>query len=87
MEFKLGHAEMPYGQCLALMRNIDNNQKAGKESTLFVCEHNQEDCEQDVNAADAIVRKFYYNHKWYQDGKHTVREKVDGFIKFIDDPF
>ena len=87
MEFKLGDADLPYGQCVALKRNVDNNQKAGKQSVLLVCQHNIEDCLQDIDAAESIVRRFYYNGHWYEDGKRTAKQVVDSFIEFLDKPF
>lgn len=84
LEYKCDSAEMPYGQKLALERVATNNHIAGKKSTVFVCEHNVHDCEQDVDAAEAVVRDFYYDGVWYHDGKTKVKDKLDNFIRFVD---
>ena len=84
LEFKYGDAPMSLGQMLALTRNVDNNQKAGKESALFVCRHSVEDCEEDIDAAEAIVSDIYYKQQWYSDGKSTVKKRLKSFIKYVD---
>lgn len=83
LEYKFSDAALPYGQKLALQRLADNNQDAGKDSVIFVCEHDVSDCKQDIIADKAVVREFYYNHKWYPDNKHTINEKIDNFIDFV----
>ena len=87
-EMKHGDAELPDGQRLALTRMIDDSKTAGKEAVLFVCEHYIDDPKDDVNAADAVVRKFYYNGEWYDGRGVTLKEKLNSFIRFVDkEPF
>ena len=87
-ELKLGNAEMPYGQKIALKRIADNNQKAGKHCAILVCEHDVYDCNKDIKADLAIVRDFYYAGRWYKDGKRTAKQVLDSFITFCDkNPF
>lgn len=88
LEYKYDDNKLPYGQQLALERLANNCHDAGKKSTVIVAEHYVHDCNNDICAADAIVRDFYYDGKWYHDGKAKVKEKIDSFIKFVDeDPF
>lgn len=83
LEFKYLDADLPYGQQLALVRLIDNIDKAGKEAVLFVCEHNITNCDKDVIAENAIVRSFYYKKRWYNGLGKTVKEKIISFLNFI----
>ena len=87
-EMKHGDTEMTEGQKLALVRMIDDSRAAGKEAVLFICEHYVDDCNMDVNAAQAVVRKFYYNGEWYDGRGVTLKEKLNSFIGFVDkEPF
>lgn len=83
MEFKYNDAQMPKGQELALQRLADDSQKVGKEATVLECIHFVGDCNDDVIAPDAIVRRIYYKGKWYDDGKSTVKDKIDSFISYV----
>lgn len=83
MEFKYNDAQMPKGQELALQRLADDSQKVGKEATVLECIHFVGDCNDDVIATDAIVRRIYYKGKWYDDGKSTVKDKIDSFISYV----
>ena len=87
MEFKYGNAELPYGQKLALERLCDSTQKSGKETVVFECEHNVDDCSKDIKAADAIVRRYRYKGHWYPGKQATVKEKLDSFISYVNNPF
>ena len=83
LEYKCGNATMPLGQKLALTRMADDFQQIGKEATVFECEHHDYDYRVDVDAAAAIVRRFYYKGKWYEEGHVTVREKMENFLKYL----
>jgi hypothetical protein len=83
IELKHRNAIIPYGQKLALERNVNNNRAAGKKAVLFICEHYVDDWKCDIIAANSIVREFYYEGKWYVDGKHTLKQKCDSFIEFV----
>lgn len=83
LEYKYKATDVPIGQKIALTRNADNNQKAGKQSVVMICEHDVDNCKKDIKAEKAIVREFYYAGKWYKDGQNTVKQKIDSFIKFV----
>ena len=51
---------------------------------MLVCEHYVKDWHEDIIARNAIVREVYYKGRWYNDGKSTVKEKIDRFIQFVD---
>lgn len=87
-EMKHGDAEIPKGQELALTRIIDDSRAAGKEAALFICEHNVDNYNADINAADTVVRKFYYNSEWYDGRGAKLKDKLNSFISFVDkEPF
>ena len=82
-EVKHRDKEMPYGQKLALERLADNNQRAGKPSTVLVCRHKNDDPGEDVNVANTIVSDFYYSGIWYKGGGRTAKEVTDSFLRFV----
>lgn len=84
VEMKLNNAEVPYGQYLALKRLIDNSAQAGKDAVLFICEHNIDDCEKDIDASNAIVRTIYYSKQEYSGNSETLRYWIDRFIKKVE---
>lgn len=80
-EFKYGEAIMPYGQALALKRTIDAIAASGRKAALFVCSHDVGDTEQDIDAAKAKVRWYYYDGKqiWEHKGRN-VKEATDAYL-------
>lgn len=84
VEMKYSKAPIPYGQRLALERLVQDLTKSGKLATVFLCEHYVSDCEQDIDAKKTIVRSCYFNNKWRTDGKRTLKERLDNFIRFAD---
>ena len=84
-EYKLEGAAMPDGQRIALERVADDCQKAGKESVVFLCEHDVHDAMAIVDAGSAIVKKIYYKHRWIADHQHsTVKDRMHNFIEYVD---
>ena len=84
IEMKYGKAEMPKGQKLCIERMINDFTSKGKLATAFLCEHNIENPEDDIVASKAIVRSCYYNGHWRDDGKRTLKSRLDLFVKFAD---
>lgn len=81
-EMKLEGCCLPEGQRLALTRNVDYLQSAGREAVLFVCTHNVIDKTQPVMAKDAKVQKIYYKGK-ITDLSHknyTLKFCVEKFV-------
>ena len=84
-EIKHGDAEVPFGQKLALQRMVDDFTKVGKSAVALVCAHNVHNPEENVIAANCIVREIYYGFegKWRSpDRGITVREAVASFHNF-----
>lgn len=85
IELKHNDAQVPYGQRLALERSVDNNAAAGKKSVLFVCQHYVDDPDQDIIAANAIVKEVYYKGKYiYPMKEFTLKQLLDYFIEMVD---
>lgn len=90
IEVKYGKQQMPGGQKLAFERLTDDVGTAGKKAVLFVCEHNVTDCEEDIVAADTIVRNIYVFNKNTQKGEwkpgngRTLANAVDIFLRWVD---
>jgi len=81
IETKHVGAEMPFGQKLALERLCDATTKSGKQSVLFVTNH---DCDGDIDFANTRVVKFYYRSKWYLEKNEPVlSEMINRFINTL----
>lgn len=84
-ELKHGAKEVPLGQGLALVRICDDFARIKKPAVFIVAEHDVDAPENDIDAAACIVREYYYGGKWYTPDKPvTLKEKIDGFIRFVD---
>lgn len=83
-EFKTGDSDLPYGQKMALLRLV--NAIKDREVLLIIANHNHPDDEQ-IDAANAIVREYYYKAKddnecKKYDGKgRTVLNLRDSFLE------
>ena len=82
-ELKYNGAELPFGQGLALERQCDDLQRV-KPTLLIIASHTNEP-PADIDAENAIVVKYRYNHKWteLENGK-TVKAMLDEFFNWID---
>jgi hypothetical protein len=80
-EFKYGEASMPEGQKKALKRTIDAITASGRKAALFVCSHDVSDATQDIDAAKAKVRWYYYDHRQIWEHKdRNVKEATDAYL-------
>ena len=84
-EYKLGNAEMPFGQRTALERLVDAVNAGGKEAVVFLCSHNVANPQEDVDAAEAKVVETYYRGRWHREkGTETVKQRSDAFLEWLD---
>ena len=84
-EFKLMGATMSKGQSLALERLADDCSSAGKKAVVFLCEHNEQDVRNVVDAGNAFVKAVYFNHRWKNDiPRKTVKDWTTSFINYIE---
>lgn len=84
IEMKYGNAEMPKGQKLAIERMVDDLSSKGKLATAFLCEHDVANTNEDIIASKTIVRSCYYNGYWRNDGKRTLKARLDSFVHFAE---
>ncbi len=77
IEYKYKDTPLPGGQELAFKRAVD---ASSKPCILIHATHNSPP-EQDIDGANAIVVRVYWKGIWYPDGKRTVKEVVDYFLK------
>jgi len=84
IEMKYGKAEMPKGQKLAIERMVNDLASKGKLATAFLCEHYVANTDDDIVASKAIVRSCYYNGYWRDDGKRTLKSRLDAFVRFAE---
>lgn len=69
-ELKYGDSEPKRGQELAFERLVDATEAGGVPSFFLIAEHNCE-MEDDIIAAEAIVRRYRHKGQW-----HSVQEVV-----------
>lgn len=82
-EFKLKGVEIPRGQRVALELAVDDLILAGKQAVCFLCEHEEINAINDINAAGAIVKRIYFNKKWINGKGRTAREATDAFLNWV----
>ena len=80
-ELKHGDAQPPKGQLLALKRIVKAINESGRKAVLFVCSHQVDDTDKDIDAASSIVTSVYYDKKYNGDGRTAKRFTLD-FLKF-----
>lgn len=83
-EYKLRGARFPDGQKIALERLANDLQKSGKPVIVILAEHNQKNCEKDIDAANSICKYFYIGNRWYPEKILSAKRVADIFIRFID---
>ena len=83
-EIKYRSKELTWGQSLAFRRKVDDITKSGKPAVLFVAEHYVDDVSQDIDAAECIVRSFYYQGKWYQGDGSDLKAYTNRFVGMVD---
>lgn len=95
-ELKHGEARPSHGQSLAFTRIVDAINETGKDAVLFLCSHDVDDPEQDVDAAESKVVGCYLGKKtayfddesgtyrvWRKDQKHrNARQITVDFLKY-----
>lgn len=87
--FELKHrgAPLPIGQELALTEIVNDLQKAGKWAILFLCEHDVDDCEKDIIAAESKVKRVYWNRKWLnlsEKNQKTLKELMGKYFCWVE---
>lgn len=83
-EYKLAGNDMPGGQRIALERLVNAIKDANHEAALFLCVHNHQNPQEDVNAAQATVERIFWNGKWWKGHGLTVKEQTDKFMSFVE---
>ena len=77
------------GQGKAEMNIVNGLNANGKKAVLFICEHSNENPEEDIVAHNCIVDKIFFNGEMHTPKeKRTCKEWTNKFIqKFLDDNF
>lgn len=70
------------GQGYALTSLVDAVTKGGGKSILFIAQHNEEG-NSTIIAKDAVVKKMYWNGKWYEGDYRTLKDWIDRYIKYL----
>ena len=83
-EYKLAGNDMPGGQRIALERLVNAIKDANHEAALFLCVHNRQNPQEDVNAAQATVERIFWKGKWWKGHGLTVKEQTDKFMSFVE---
>lgn len=81
-EIKYRDAPVPRGQLLALVRCVDDLHQAGKRALLIIAEHDVDNPNQDINAANCAVR-IWYDGKWKRSAE-TLKELTERFVAHVE---
>lgn len=84
IEMKHRDKEVQKGQLIAIERVVNDLSRCGKLATAFVCEHNIDNPQEDIIASRTKVRACYFNGVWRNDGKRTLKQRLDAFIRFAE---
>lgn len=82
-ELKHGKKNVPVGQSLAFTRLCDDMQRIGKPALFIVAEHDVDDPNVDVIAAESRVREYYFNRRWYKKGVQ-LNDLINSFLEWND---
>lgn len=82
LEIKKEGVELSYGQRLAYERLTDDLEKAGKPTIFIIASHTVDDCKNDIDAANTLVREYRFKGEW-----HLVDPKLDTTPKKMADTF
>ena len=82
-EIKHRNKDVPYGQKLAFVRMCDDFNRIHKPAVFIIAEHDVDNPDIDIDAAQCLVRKFYFQGKWYR-GNSLLKDLIDRFISFVD---
>jgi hypothetical protein len=88
MEFKHRDNEIPDGQRKALERMNDDFEQMGKRSICIIARHCQDDCNEPIDAANAIVTEFREKRNWVVivNNSTLVKNFITDFLNQIDKP-
>lgn len=82
-EIKYKDSLIPRGQMTAYARLVDSLTHDGKDAVLFIGQHEVNDPNKNIVAAETIVTEIYFRGKWLcVDGKITLKEMMDEFLKW-----
>jgi hypothetical protein len=80
LEYKHAGAPMQYGQRLCAERIVKAIAETGRHALFVVADHYSKP-DEDIDGAGSIVRQVYYDGKWSDMKKTTVREAIDSFCE------
>lgn len=83
IELKYRDAVLSRGQQIAYERMVDAIRNGDKECALFLCEHKVDNPEEDIDAASAIVRSYYYQGEWKEEGDVRLVELLNNFTYYV----
>ena len=85
-EVKYSGAEAGRGQRLWMERAVADISRSGKDALAIIADHYTKDPETPVILKDCIVREVYWSGmpKWLKDGKRTVGEKTEAYLRYVE---
>jgi len=84
IELKLGDAQVPQGQRLALKRLTDDLQRANRLTLCLIAKHETVNCDEVIDVANAIVSEYRYKGQWHEaKADKTVRQFIEKFMELV----
>lgn len=80
-EAKHGETPVPYGQKLAFERLNDDLEQTGKPCIFIIATHTVDDPNDDIDAANTVVREYRFHKRWIKPQKtYTTKQMIDAFL-------
>lgn len=81
-EIKLKGTAFPTGQRLLHERLVNDLARAGKPTLSVLAEHTVQDPTQEIDAAECIVKSYYWRGKWHDCNEvRTLKDTLFSFIR------
>lgn len=83
-EIKLRETPFKTGQRLMHERLVDDLAKTGKPAISLIAEHDVDDPLQEVDAAECMVRQYYFRGRWHECHEKKLKDVVFGFVAKVE---
>ena len=83
-EIKFRGKDFPQGQKLMHERLVDDLAKTNKPAISILAEHDVSDPNQEVDAAECLVREYYWRGQWHTCAERKLKDVLFSFVAKVD---